>query len=229
MVTRFCPSLNGSLHLGHLWMAWLNWAWARQEGGRFLLRFDDLAPRYLGEDTSRQAEYRAEGIEILAKAGIMAEGSTLLSKHEQAGYEKAIGGQNLWLRGPALEGWDNVGLSPALVAARVASDLAEGVTHVIRGEELVPELQLYDYLAHQMGGPRPMLICVPRLRVCVQGEIETISKTYGNLQLRDLYEVEQPGYWVDLVRRAGLKNPDAPISAENIHPDPVVEVELVAA
>jgi glutamyl/glutaminyl-tRNA synthetase len=222
MTTRFSPSLNGSLHLGHLWMAWLNHAWARQENGRFILRFDDLAPRYAGEDTSRQADFSTEGEELLRRVGILPDAVTYLSEQEQKDFPAHVGGQNYWFRAPSLEGWNNVGCSPTLVAARVASDIADGVTDVIRGEELTPELQLYEFINYQLGGTPRRLLYLPRLRVCVKGELTTISKTYGNLQLRDLFTQAEPSYWIDCVRKAGLHNINAPISLENLSHDPIV-------
>ncbi|MFZ2101277.1 MAG: tRNA glutamyl-Q(34) synthetase GluQRS [Oricola sp.] len=41
-VFRFAPSPNGSLHLGHAYSAILNFEMARETGGRFLLRIEDI-------------------------------------------------------------------------------------------------------------------------------------------------------------------------------------------
>lgn len=41
-VFRFAPTPNGPLHLGHAFSAMLNFALARQSGGRFLLRIEDI-------------------------------------------------------------------------------------------------------------------------------------------------------------------------------------------
>ena len=43
-VFRFAPSPNGYLHLGHAYSALLNFDLARQSGGRFLLRSEDIDP-----------------------------------------------------------------------------------------------------------------------------------------------------------------------------------------
>src|SRR6267378_8395257 len=43
-VFRFAPSPNGYLHLGHAYSALLNFDSARQSGGRFLLRIEDIDP-----------------------------------------------------------------------------------------------------------------------------------------------------------------------------------------
>jgi glutamyl-Q tRNA(Asp) synthetase len=42
VVTRFAPSPTGLLHLGHAWSAMLSHDVARQAGGRFLLRIEDI-------------------------------------------------------------------------------------------------------------------------------------------------------------------------------------------
>lgn len=41
VVTRFAPSPTGRVHVGNLRAALHNWLYARQQGGRFLLRIDD--------------------------------------------------------------------------------------------------------------------------------------------------------------------------------------------
>ena len=42
LVTRFAPSPTGLLHLGHAYSAWFAWHAARSQGGRFLLRLEDI-------------------------------------------------------------------------------------------------------------------------------------------------------------------------------------------
>jgi glutamyl-Q tRNA(Asp) synthetase len=44
IVTRFAPSPTGYLHLGHAFSALTAWRRARQAGGRFLLRLEDIDP-----------------------------------------------------------------------------------------------------------------------------------------------------------------------------------------
>mgnify|MGYP003666493444 FL=1 len=41
-VTRFAPSPTGRLHLGHAYSAWIAWSQAAADGGRFLLRIEDI-------------------------------------------------------------------------------------------------------------------------------------------------------------------------------------------
>jgi glutamyl-Q tRNA(Asp) synthetase len=63
-VFRFAPSPNGHLHLGHALSALKNFDAARQNGGRFLLRIEDI-------DTVRcKPEYEAAIYEDLAWLGV---------------------------------------------------------------------------------------------------------------------------------------------------------------
>src|SRR5258708_15745906 len=63
-VFRFAPSPNGYLHLGHAYSALLNYDMARETGGRFLLRIEDI-------DTPRsRSEYETAIYEDLAWLGI---------------------------------------------------------------------------------------------------------------------------------------------------------------
>lgn len=40
--TRFAPSPTGYLHLGNIWVAFLNWLWTRQHKGEIVLRIEDI-------------------------------------------------------------------------------------------------------------------------------------------------------------------------------------------
>ena len=63
-VFRFAPSPNGYLHLGHAFSALLNFDMAREAGGRFLLRIEDI-------DTERcRPEYEAAIYEDLTWLGL---------------------------------------------------------------------------------------------------------------------------------------------------------------
>ena len=63
-VFRFAPSPNGFLHLGHAYSALLNFDLARESGGRFLLRIEDI-------DLLRaKPEYEAAIYEDLAWLGL---------------------------------------------------------------------------------------------------------------------------------------------------------------
>jgi glutamyl-Q tRNA(Asp) synthetase len=64
VVTRFAPSPTGHLHLGHVRSAWEGWRAARQTGGRFLLRIEDI------DHTRCRREYEDAIIEDLTWLGL---------------------------------------------------------------------------------------------------------------------------------------------------------------
>ena len=53
VVTRFAPSPTGHLHLGHAHSALFGWRTARDAGGRFLLRIEDIDPNRCRPDFER--------------------------------------------------------------------------------------------------------------------------------------------------------------------------------
>lgn len=63
-VTRFAPSPTGRLHKGHAFSALTAWAAARETGGRFLLRIEDIDP------TRCRPEFDAAILEDLAWLGL---------------------------------------------------------------------------------------------------------------------------------------------------------------
>ncbi len=63
-VTRFAPSPTGRLHRGHAFSALTAWTAAREAGGRFLLRLEDIDP------TRCRPEFEAGIVEDLAWLGL---------------------------------------------------------------------------------------------------------------------------------------------------------------
>ena len=83
-VTRFAPSPTGYLHLGHVRSAWEGWRAARQAGGRFLLRIEDI-------DRARcRAEYDAAIREDLAWLGLDWDGDVRRQSEHFADYRSAL-------------------------------------------------------------------------------------------------------------------------------------------
>ncbi len=83
-VFRFAPSPNGYLHLGHAYSALLNFDLARQSGGRFLLRIEDI-------DAARcRPEFEAAIYEDLAWLGIRWEQPVRRQSEHLAGYRDAV-------------------------------------------------------------------------------------------------------------------------------------------
>ena len=69
VVTRVAPSPTGDPHVGTAYVSLFNWAWARRNGGRFILRIDDT-------DRARsKPEHEGKIVEALAWLGMEADES----------------------------------------------------------------------------------------------------------------------------------------------------------
>ena len=84
LITRFAPSPTGRLHLGHAYSAALGHARARESGGRFLLRIEDL-------DQTRSRPDFVDGIyEDLRWLGLDWEEPVIVQSQRTAAYEEAL-------------------------------------------------------------------------------------------------------------------------------------------
>ncbi len=84
VTTRFAPSPTGLLHLGHAFSALLSWRLARDSGGRFLLRLEDIDP-------SRCRPEHAEAIlHDLAWLGLEWDGPVRVQSHHMAAYRAVL-------------------------------------------------------------------------------------------------------------------------------------------
>ena len=84
IIERFAPSPTGLLHLGHAYSAWVAWKAARDAGGEFLLRFEDL-------DTSRVRPHFVEAIEQdLRWLGLDWDGTPIYQSQRNKAYQQAL-------------------------------------------------------------------------------------------------------------------------------------------
>ncbi|KEJ94790.1 glutamyl-Q tRNA(Asp) synthetase [Pseudosulfitobacter pseudonitzschiae] len=89
--TRFAPSPTGPLHLGHAYSAMLAHDMAQAQGGRFLLRIEDI-------DTSRaRPAFEAQIYDDLAWLGLTWETPVLRQSDNMSFYRQAI--EKLWKSG----------------------------------------------------------------------------------------------------------------------------------
>ena len=84
LVTRFAPSPTGFLHLGHAYSALIAWRRAREAGGRFLLRLEDIDP------VRCRPEYAAAILEDLAWLGLDWDGPVRVQSEHVAEYRATL-------------------------------------------------------------------------------------------------------------------------------------------
>jgi glutamyl-Q tRNA(Asp) synthetase len=98
-VFRFAPSPNGLLHLGHAYSALMNFDLARQSGGRFLLRIEDI------DATRCRPEFEAAIVEDLAWLGIQWEVPVRRQSEHLSLYREAV--QRLADQGPVYPAFES--------------------------------------------------------------------------------------------------------------------------
>jgi glutamyl-Q tRNA(Asp) synthetase len=86
MITRFAPSPTGYLHLGHAFSAVNAWRRARDAGGRFLLRLEDIDPARC------RPEYATAIQQDLAWIGVDWDGPVRVQSEHLADYQAVLDG-----------------------------------------------------------------------------------------------------------------------------------------
>jgi len=210
---RFAPSPTGSLHVGGARTALFCWLFARNRGGKFILRIEDTDRkrskeelsseiinelRWLGLDwdegpffqSSRFETYRRYALQLL-EAGIAyrsepgEDGSTaviLPVDHNDITFKDLVYGP-ITVSGSELK--DIVLLksdgSPAYNFACVVDDHEMGMTHVIRGEDHIPNTPKQIILYRALGWKSPAFAHLP----LILGEDKApLSKRHGATSLQ---------------------------------------------
>ncbi len=205
VVTRFAPSPTGRLHLGHGYSALLAHRFARERGGTFLLRIEDIDPgrartehvdailkdlTWLGltfdEGPYRQGE-RGELYEEAARR--LSEAGLVYEARDEAGRTA------LYFRPPTRSGTFRDALrgeihfsniedfvvrksdgTPSYNFAAVADDAAMDITHVIRGEEHLPNTARQTLLYRALGEREPEFV---HLGLILGSDGKKLSKRHG--------------------------------------------------
>jgi len=250
VVGRIAPSPTGRLHLGHARSFLLAWWSARSQGGRVVLRVDDLDAgrvvpgsieaiiddlRWLGLDwdgapllQSTRAAAHAEALKRLERAGTVY--PCICTRKELASAASAPHGPEGEVRYPGTCRDDparTAGAAPGTLALRfrtplgivrwtdrvhgeVAIDVAadvgdfvlarkdgaasyqlatvlddahQGVTEVLRGDDLLPSAARQRLLAEALGLPMPTQAHVP---LVVDAEGHRLAKRDGSVTLQEL-------------------------------------------
>jgi glutamyl-tRNA synthetase len=183
VIVRFAPSPTGFLHLGSGRTALFNWLVARRYGGRFLLRIEDTDQvrseqrfldeilddlRWLGLDwdgdpirqSGRFELYRAKADELLQAGTAYREGEAVLYKVHPGrtiAFDDLIHGriavETENIKDQVLIKSDG---SPAYNFCCVVDDAAQGITHILRGDDHISNTpkQILFYEAFGLTPPR---------------------------------------------------------------------------
>ncbi len=199
--TRFNPTVNGPLHIGHLYTIMVNYGEARASGGKFGIRFDDtqwswnymLGPEKVKEfmvGMLNDLEWLGISLDFIDfQSEMMPKVEAMLRdvfdyEPDQEHYASPL---------PA-----DVPGSPhhfypytdRLTCEKVIMDMLEATTWLIRGMDLITEDCLYKFFCDKFLLYPPRTTYIPRLS-CGQ----EISKTEGK-------------YRIDQFRQAGIQPDD---------------------
>ena len=232
--TRFNPTLNGTIHIGHLYMALVNEAEARTSGGKFIVRFEDNQKEWLYSTTQEKTNQYAETtLEDLEWAGIKIdkiEFQSILEPeykrllHHLNGGDLKVRERFVFDTQPDITFSDAVAYpyAPYLTAEKVLLDYMDVISLLIRGEDLITEYSLYNYFCDLWGIRTPKHVYLPRLRMPDGSEMQTeISKTSGNFKVEGYRKAGmKPDKLLAKMREACLVNPDGEWLIKNIKRSP---------
>jgi len=192
--TRFVPTVNGPLHLGHLYLILVNYWEAKDSGGKFTVRFDDTQRSWnylLGpEKVSECIEgMMADLIWLGIRPDVCEMQSEMMDKIDDLleNEFKYIPDRQWWStdQGAEVVGLDHhvYPYTDRLTCEKVIMDSLEGISWMIRGMDLISEDCFYMHYCRLLLINPPRRTYVPRLNC---GGV--ISKTLGKYQIREFRE-----------------------------------------
>lgn len=242
--TRFNPTPNGNLHIGHLYMILVNEAEARRiPGGKFVVRFDDTQEAYLHGVSWTGKRVSVGEIKII-KSNMMDDLEWLGVKVDEYQEQWEMEARMLDLfhhlnQGEFLRGvrtcytsqtnpemhWCNFDVGypyfPQLTAEKVVYDFLSGSNLIIRGDDLLDEWSLYYYFCDIWGIPFPRQVFLKRLQKADGGEMLDVSKTRGGDTIRAYRESGvSPKDLIAALAKICLVDPKGPWLIENLQLEP---------
>ncbi len=213
---RFAPSPTGNLHIGGVRTSLFNWLFARRHGGRCLVRIENTdtsrevegaveaaleAHRWLGIDWDGEPTFQLDGIErhqALAHR-LVDEGHAYLDDgairfrmpaNGITAWEDAVKGR---IEFPNAQLDDLVILRsdgrPTYNLASPLDDIADGITHVIRGDDHVSNTPKQIRILEALGETLPVYAHVPNV-LGLDGR--KLSKRHGAVGVQ---EFRSQGYY----------------------------------
>jgi hypothetical protein len=205
---RFAPSPTGSLHVGNALTAVANRHFADERGGKLLLRIDDTDPSRTAEGGERAI------LDDLAWLGLGFDDGPVRQSQRSALYataaERALeagaaerdedGAVRLSRGGTTLLRPDG---TATYQLASVVDDLELDITHVIRGSDHRPNLEVQQQIARAVGGDLPQVI---HHGLVLGPDGKKLSKRHGHSSVAELRDEGIPAAAV----RAYLEELDLP-------------------
>jgi glutamyl-tRNA synthetase len=186
---RFAPSPTGYLHVGGARTALFNWLFARQSGGKFLLRIEDTDRErssdehtqvirngltWLGLDWDENIVFQGAGIERHQKLAddLLAQGHAyeddgavrFRMPHEEIDWEDAVGG-HISFQGSDIQDWIILrsDRTPTYNFTVVADDAEMTISHVIRGADHISNTPKQIAVFRALGHEPPVFAHVPMI------------------------------------------------------------------
>jgi len=205
---RFAPSPTGSLHLGNALTAVANRRFADEHGGALVLRIDDTDPSRTVEggeeailgDLAWLGVTFDEGPVHQSERGALYTGAAERAVASGAAESDSEGAVRLTRDGTTLLRADG---TATYQLASVADDLDLGITHVIRGNDHRPNLELHRRIARAVGGELPEVI---HHGLVLGADGKKLSKRHGHSSIAELRDEGFPAEAV----RAYLDELDLP-------------------
>jgi hypothetical protein len=185
---RFAPSPTGSLHVGNALTSVANRRFADERGGTLVLRIDDTDP-------SRAVEGgEAALIADLEWLGVRFDEGPIRQSERGALYAEAAG-QALSSGAAMADADGSIRLAAAGTTllrpdgtatyqlASVVDDLDLGITHIIRGSDHRPNLELQQRIARALRGELPAVI---HHGLVLGPDGKKLSKRHGHSSIEDL-------------------------------------------
>jgi glutamyl-tRNA synthetase len=205
---RFAPSPTGYLHVGGARTALFNWLFARQRGGKFLLRIEDTDRQrsseehtqvirdgltWIGLDWDEDIVFQGEGIErhqALAEQ-LLKQGDAYVDDgavrfrmpHEEIAWDDAVGG-HISFHGADIQDWVILrsDRTPTYNFTVVADDLAMRISHVIRGADHISNTPKQIAVFRSLGQTAPVFAHVPMIH---GPDGQKLSKRHGATAVGD--------------------------------------------
>lgn len=240
--TRFNPTVNGALHLGHLYLALVNEHEAHRTGGKFIVRFDDNQPdwfAFLGYEKIKQLkdkirneislfchvdewisqldDYRSPMphlIDLPNMPEVPSQNGRFVPVYDRTTIPD-------WRPEPGLIMYP---YAPHFTAEKVWLDYLEDINWLIRGVDLTTEFTLYEYICEMAKLPKVRHTYMPRLRRLVGRDALPLSKTGKGITIREAVDKLGVSGTENILREGCLIDPDGEWTVENVREEPVIVI-----